>query len=93
MHATIKYNTEITKWFSVMACIYLVIGTAIGVYIASELAWPFLNFDNPYISFGRLRPVHTNTVVYGFAGSEPVKSGYGVTNSLGLHSGDGIFML
>ncbi|MDX1748832.1 MAG: cytochrome-c oxidase, cbb3-type subunit I [Methylophaga sp.] len=62
------YNYTIVKWFSVMACIYFVIGTAIGVWIASELAWPVLNFDSPYLSFGRLRPVHTNTVIFGFAG-------------------------
>ncbi|MDF1589859.1 MAG: cbb3-type cytochrome c oxidase subunit I, partial [Gammaproteobacteria bacterium] len=70
------YNTEITKWFSYMACIYLVVGTGLGVYIASELAWPLLNFDNPYISFGRLRPVHTHTVVYGFAGSVLLATAY-----------------
>lgn len=63
-----NYNYTIVKWFSVMACIYFVIGTGIGVWIASELAWPILNFDNPYLSFGRLRPVHTNTVIFGFAG-------------------------
>ena len=44
---TENYNYTIVKWFSVMACIYFVIGTAIGVWIASELAWPVLNFDNP----------------------------------------------
>ncbi len=71
-----EYNTEITKWFSYMSCIYLVIGTGIGLYIASELAWPFLNFDNPYISFGRLRPVHTHTVIYGFAGSVLLATAY-----------------
>ena len=40
-----KYNFEIIKWFTVMSVVYLVVGTGIGVYIASELAWPFLNFD------------------------------------------------
>ncbi|AFJ01634.1 Cytochrome c oxidase subunit CcoN [Methylophaga frappieri] len=64
-----QYNYDIVKWFAYMACVYLVIGTGIGVWIASELAWPVLNFDNPYISFGRLRPLHTNTVIFAFCGS------------------------
>lgn len=66
---TKPYNYNIVKFFTIMACIYLVIGTGVGVWIASELAWPVLNFDNPYLSFGRLRPVHTNTVIFAFAGS------------------------
>ncbi|WP_241504001.1 cytochrome-c oxidase, cbb3-type subunit I [Pelagibaculum spongiae] len=52
-----------------MAAVYLVVGAGVGVYIASELAWPFLNFDIPELSFGRLRPLHTNAVIFGFGGS------------------------
>lgn len=63
-----QYNYDVVKWFAYMACVYLVIGTGIGVWIASELAWPVLNFDNPYLSFGRLRPLHTNTVIFAFCG-------------------------
>lgn len=64
-----QYNFQIVKWFSYMAVIYLVIGTGLGVMIASQLAWPVMNFDNPYISFGRLRPLHTNVVIFAFGGS------------------------
>lgn len=64
-----KYNFEIVKWFALMAVVYLVMGAMVGVYIAAELAWPVLNFDIPYISFGRLRPLHTNAVIFGFAGT------------------------
>ncbi len=71
-----NYNYDVVKYFSVSACIYLVLGTAVGVWIASELAWPFLNFDIPYITFGRLRPVHTNIVVYGFGGSVLMATAY-----------------
>ena len=63
-----KYNFEVVRWFSVASVIYLVVGTFLGVYIASELAWPVLNFDSPYISFGRLRPLHTNAVIFAFGG-------------------------
>ncbi|WP_292747361.1 cbb3-type cytochrome c oxidase subunit I, partial [Methylophaga sp. UBA3191] len=69
MQAKQQYNFEVVKWFAYMACVYLVAGTGMGVFIASQLAWPDLNFDNPYISFGRLRPLHTNTVIFAFGGS------------------------
>ena len=62
-----KYNLGVVRWFTVMAVVYLVVGALAGVYIASELAWPVLNFDSPYLSFGRLRPVHTNAVIFAFA--------------------------
>ena len=64
-----RYNFEIVRWFTVAAVVYLVVGALVGVYIASELAWPVLNFDSPYLSFGRLRPLHTNAVIFAFGGS------------------------
>jgi cytochrome c oxidase cbb3-type subunit 1 len=63
-----KYNFDVVRWFAVMAVVYVVVGALVGVYIASELAWPVLNFDSPYISFGRLRPLHTNAVIFAFGG-------------------------
>jgi len=63
-----KYDYGVVRWFTVMAVVYLVVGASVGVYIASELAWPFLNFDLPYITFGRLRPLHTNAVIFAFGG-------------------------
>ena len=63
-----KYNLQIVRWFAVMAAIYLLVGTIVGTYIAAELAWPFLNFDIPYLTFGRLRPLHTNAVIFAFGG-------------------------
>ncbi|HET8806948.1 MAG TPA: cytochrome-c oxidase, cbb3-type subunit I [Methylophaga sp.] len=70
------YHTQIVKYFTIMASIYLVLGTGVGVWIASELAWPWMNFDIPYITFGRLRPVHTNIVVYGFGGCTLLATAY-----------------
>ncbi len=63
-----KYNYDVVRWFTVMAAVYLAVGALVGVYIASELAWPILNFDSPYLSFGRLRPLHTNAVIFAFGG-------------------------
>ncbi|MDH5484536.1 MAG: cytochrome-c oxidase, cbb3-type subunit I [Gammaproteobacteria bacterium] len=63
-----KYNFDIVKWFTVASVIYLVVGTLVGVLIASQLAWPVLNFDTAELSFGRLRPLHTNAVIFAFGG-------------------------
>ncbi|NYT52639.1 MAG: cytochrome-c oxidase, cbb3-type subunit I [Candidatus Vesicomyosocius endoextente] len=79
MNLTEKYDLGVVKWFAIMATIYLVIGTLLGVYIASELAFPFLNdlgTDLPYFQFGRLRPLHTNSVIFGFAGSALMASAF-----------------
>ena len=63
-----KYNFDIVRWFAVAAVVYAVVGMFVGVWIASELAWPALNLDSPYLSFGRLRPLHTNAVIFAFGG-------------------------
>ena len=72
----VKYDFEVVKYFSVMAVIYLVVGTLLGVYIASELAWPVLNLDIAQISFGRLRPLHTNAVIFAFGGCTLMATGF-----------------
>jgi cytochrome c oxidase cbb3-type subunit 1 len=74
--ATEQYDYDIIKKFSVMAIVWAVVGMSAGVYIASELAWPFLNFDSPYLSFGRFRPVHTGAVIFGFGGSALFATSY-----------------
>ena len=71
-----QYNFEVVKKFAIMSIVWAVIGMFVGVYIASELAWPFLNFDSPYISFGRFRPVHTTSVIFGFGGSALFAASY-----------------
>ncbi|WP_334107769.1 cytochrome-c oxidase, cbb3-type subunit I [Methylobacillus sp.] len=74
--ASEQYNYDIVRKFAIMTLIWGVIGMFVGVYIASELAFPFLNFDNPYITFGRLRPVHTSGVIFGFGGSALFATSY-----------------
>ncbi|MFO1372778.1 MAG: cytochrome-c oxidase, cbb3-type subunit I, partial [Candidatus Competibacteraceae bacterium] len=71
-----QYNYDIIRRFTIMAMVWGVIGMSVGVYIASELAWPFLNFDIPQITFGRLRPVHTTLVIFGFGGSALFATSY-----------------
>ncbi len=64
-----QYNYDIVKKFAIMTIFWGVAGMTAGVYIASELAWPFLNFDIAQITFGRLRPLHTSGVIFGFGGN------------------------
>ncbi len=70
------YDYDVIKKFAVMAIVWAVVGMFVGVYIASQLAWPFLNFDSPYITFGRIRPVHTGAVIFGFGGSALFATSY-----------------
>jgi len=71
-----QYNYDIVRKFTIMTLVWGTAGMLLGVYIASELAFPFLNFDIPYITFGRLRPVHTGAVIFGFGGSALFATSY-----------------
>ncbi len=64
-----QYNYKIVRQFAIMSIFWGIIGMSIGVFIAAQLAWPALNFDTSWLSFGRLRPLHTNTVIFAFGGS------------------------
>ena len=63
-----NYNYKVVKYFAIMAVVWGIVGMSVGVLIASQLVWPELNFDIPYLTFSRLRPVHTNTVIFAFGG-------------------------
>ena len=71
-----QYNYAIIKRFVIMATVWGVLGMLTGVYIGFELAWPALNLDIPQITFGRLRPVHTTLVIFGFGGSALFATSY-----------------
>jgi cytochrome c oxidase cbb3-type subunit 1 len=53
-----------------------IVGMLVGVIIAAQLAWPELNLGLPWTSFGRLRPLHTNAVIFAFGGSALFASSY-----------------
>ncbi|OIQ00970.1 MAG: cytochrome-c oxidase, cbb3-type subunit I [Zetaproteobacteria bacterium CG2_30_46_52] len=63
-----QYNYDIVKFCVITGIVMGVLGTLVGTFVASELAFPWLNMDIAEISFGRLRPVHTNVVIFGFGG-------------------------
>jgi cytochrome c oxidase cbb3-type subunit 1 len=62
------FNDTVVRQFAIMAIVWAVIGTLVGVLIASILVWPEIGTGIPELSFGRLRPVHTNLVVFAFGG-------------------------
>ena len=66
---TVAYDNAIVRAFTWATMIWGVVGFLVGVIIAAQLAWPSLNFDLPWISYGRLRPLHTNAVIFAFAGN------------------------
>jgi len=70
------YNYKVVRQFAIMTVIWGVIGMALGVFIAAQLAWPQLNLDLPWTSFGRLRPLHTNAVIFAFGGCALFSTSY-----------------
>ncbi|HEU4373029.1 MAG TPA: cbb3-type cytochrome c oxidase subunit I, partial [Telluria sp.] len=66
MDTGLNYNYRIVKQFTIATIVWGVIGMLVGVFIAAQLAWPALNFDVPWLTYGRLRPLHTNAVIFAF---------------------------
>lgn len=72
----VTYNYKVVRQFAIMTVVWGIVGMAVGVLIASQLVWPELNFDTAWLSFGRLRPLHTNAVIYAFGGSALFATSY-----------------
>ncbi len=70
------YNYTVVRQFAVMTVIWGLVGMLVGVLIAAQLLWPELNFDIPWLSYGRLRPLHTNAVIFAFGGSALFATSY-----------------
>ncbi|MGM8229009.1 cytochrome-c oxidase, cbb3-type subunit I [Cellvibrio sp. ARAG 10.3] len=63
------YDYNVVRQFSIMTIVWGVVGMGVGVLIAAQLFWPELNdIFQPYTHFGRLRPLHTNAVIFAFGG-------------------------
>jgi cytochrome c oxidase cbb3-type subunit I len=71
-----EYNYGVVRQFAVMTIVWGVVGMAVGVLIAAQLIWPELNFNVPWLSYGRLRPLHTNAVIFAFGGSALFATSY-----------------
>ncbi len=62
------YNYKVVRQFAIMTIVWGIVGMLVGVLIAAQLIWPDLTFGIPWLSYGRLRPLHTNAVVFAFGG-------------------------
>jgi cytochrome c oxidase cbb3-type subunit 1 len=67
MQSQSTYNYKVVRQFTVMSVIWGIVGMLVGVIIAAQLVWPELNAIE-YLSYGRLRPLHTNAVIFAFGG-------------------------
>lgn len=65
----ISYDNTIVRNFSIATVIWGIIGMLVGLTVACQLVWPQLNFGLEYTSFGRIRPLHTNAVIFAFVGN------------------------
>lgn len=72
------YQDKIVRQFTVMTVVWGIVGMLVGVVIAAQLAWPALNFDIPWLTYSRLRPLHTNAVIFAFGGCALFATSYWV---------------
>ncbi|NVJ49264.1 MAG: cytochrome-c oxidase, cbb3-type subunit I [Gammaproteobacteria bacterium] len=63
-----SYNYTVVRQFAVMTVIWGIVGMAVGVLLAAQLLFPELNFDTPWLTYSRIRPLHTNAVIFAFGG-------------------------
>lgn len=73
-----EYYDAPTRVGIVLTLIWGVIGMGVGFWVASLLAWPEMTFDAAWASFGRLRPVHTSGVIFGFGGNALIATSFHV---------------
>ncbi|RYF56746.1 MAG: cytochrome C oxidase Cbb3, partial [Comamonadaceae bacterium] len=72
------YSDTVVRQFALMSVVWGVVGMLVGVIIAAQLTWPQLNLGIPWLSYGRLRPLHTNAVIFAFGGCALMATSYHV---------------
>jgi cytochrome c oxidase cbb3-type subunit 1 len=70
------FNYTVVRQFAIMTVVWGVVGMLVGVVIAAQLLWPDLTYGIPWLSYGRLRPLHTNAVIFAFGGSGLIGTSY-----------------
>jgi cytochrome c oxidase cbb3-type subunit 1 len=75
MQSQATYNYKVVRQFAVMTVIWGIVGMLVGVIIAAQLVWPELNVVE-WLSYGRLRPLHTNAVIFAFGGCSLFATSY-----------------
>ena len=83
MQTNETYNDHVVRLFLLAAAVWGIVGMAIGVFVAAQLAWPALNFDISWLTFSRLRANHTFGVIFAFGGSALMGTCYYVVQRTG----------
>jgi len=71
-----SYNDKVVRQFTLVTILWGIVGMLVGIIIAAELIWPNLSMNISWLSFGRLRPLHTNAVIFAFGGSALMGTSY-----------------
>ena len=92
MESQTTYNYKVVRQFAIMTVVWGIVGMLVGVIVAAQLAFPdfFLWDGTSWLSYGRLRPLHTNAVIFAFGGSALFATAYYVlqrTNQARLFGG------
>ncbi len=82
MQTQATYDYSVVRKFAFMSVVWGIVGMLVGVIIAAQLVWPELNFSE-YLHFGRLRPLHTNAVIFAFGGCALFATSYFVVQRTG----------
>lgn len=64
-----NYDNKIVRDFGIATIVWGLVGMSVGLLIALQLVWPVFNFELQYTTFGRIRPLHTNAVIFAFVGN------------------------
>lgn len=75
LNTTPQYNDDVVRLFTLATIFWGVVGFAAGLFIALQMAFPDLNIE-PFLNFGRLRPVHTSAVIFAFGGNALFATSY-----------------
>ncbi|MEN3111432.1 cytochrome-c oxidase, cbb3-type subunit I [Uliginosibacterium paludis] len=82
MQTQATYDYSVVRKFAFMSVVWGIVGMLVGVIIAAQLVWPELNVSE-YLHFGRLRPLHTNAVIFAFGGCALFATSYFVVQRTG----------
>ncbi|MCF6351939.1 MAG: cytochrome-c oxidase, cbb3-type subunit I [Cyclobacteriaceae bacterium] len=64
-----SYDNKIVKYFIIATVVFGIVGMLVGLTIATQLFYPAANFNISFLTFGRLRPLHTNAIIFAFVGN------------------------
>jgi cytochrome c oxidase cbb3-type subunit I len=76
MDSQSSYNDKVVRQFAIMTVVWGIVGMLVGLFIAAQLIWPWLSMDLPWLTYSRLRPLHTNAVIFAFGGSALFATAY-----------------